>query len=177
MWWLTCISDQTSSSNPVAEQWWWRGQMRQWPSVIDTPAGRLRYDWRLNTHTLQQRNKGIKAAITKGHCFMICYLAPDSHYQVLLQLRIAETVMAFVHGGRQPPTLPDGFVPHPLLLSPLALPLRRTWHKHVIQRIVVAIRLSHHLGSQREWGQQRRWRGEKNREAGEENQRETVRSV
>lgn len=43
--WLTWISDQTSSSSPVAAQWCCRGQMRQWPSVIDTPAGRLRYTW------------------------------------------------------------------------------------------------------------------------------------
>lgn len=81
---------------------------------------------------------------------MIHYLAPYCHYEVLLELLAAETVMAFLHGGSQPPALPDGFAPHPLLLPPLTLPLRRARHKHVIQRIVVAVRLPHHLESQSE---------------------------
>lgn len=76
---------------------------------------------------------------------MIPYLASNCNYEVLLELLVAEAVLAFVHRSSQPPTLPDGFAPHPLLLPPLALPLRSTRHKHVIQRVVVAVCLPHHL--------------------------------
>lgn len=78
------------------------------------------------------------------------HLAPDGHDQVLLELRVAEAVAALLHGGGQPPALPDGSVPHPLLLPALALPLRRARHKHVVQRVVVAICLPHHLEWSRE---------------------------
>lgn len=84
---------------------------------------------------------------------------------MLLELLAAEAVLAFIHGSRQSPALPNGSVPHPLLLPPLALLLRRTRHKHVIQRVVVTICLPHHLESRVqekwwwwrwEWGRTRR---------------------
>lgn len=78
---------------------------------------------------------------------------------MLLELLAAEAVLALLHGDSQPPTLADGFAPHALLLPALALPLRRTRHKHVIQRVAVAVCLPHHLesGVEQNWWQ---WRGE-----------------
>lgn len=66
---------------------------------------------------------------------------------MLLELLAAEAVLAFIHGGSHSQTLPNGSVPHPLLLTPLALLLRHTRHKHVIQSVVVTICLPHHLES------------------------------
>lgn len=82
---------------------------------------------------------------------MTSHLVPYCHDEVLLELLAAEAVLAFIHGGSQPPTLPDGSVPHPLLLPPLTLPLRCSRHKHVIQCVVVTICLPHHLESGVEW--------------------------
>lgn len=89
------------------------------------------------------------------------YLASYSDDEVLLQLLAAEAVPALLHGGGQPPAVPDGSVPHPLLLPPLALPLRRARHKHVIQRVVVAVGLPHHLAeSRRRRRRQMGWEGD-----------------
>lgn len=88
----------------------------------------------------------------KQPTLLTSHLAPYCHDEVLLELLAAEAVLAFFHGGRQPPTLPNGSVPHPLLLPPLALPLCCTRHKHVIQCVVVAICLAHHLESRVGWG-------------------------
>lgn len=84
---------------------------------------------------------------------MTPHLAPYCHDEVLLELLAAEAVLAFIQGGSQPPALPDGSVPHPLLLPPLSLPLRCARHKHVIQRVVVTICLPHHLerGVESKW--------------------------
>lgn len=75
------------------------------------------------------------------------HLAPNGHNKVLLERLAAEAVLAFIHGGSHCPTLPNGSVPHPLLLTPLILLLCHTRHKHVIQRVVVTICLPHHLES------------------------------
>lgn len=84
---------------------------------------------------------------------MTPHLAPYCHDEVLLELLAAEAVLAFIQGGSQPPALPHGSVPHPLLLPPLSLPLRCARHKHVIQRVVVTICLPHHLdrGVESKW--------------------------
>ena len=64
---------------------------------------------------------------------------------MLLELLAAEAVLAFIHGDSQSPTLPNGSVPHPLLLPFVTLFLCNTRHKHVIQRVVVTICLPYHL--------------------------------
>lgn len=87
----------------------------------------------------------LSAQNAHPHTFTVPYLASYSHYEVLLELLAAEAMLAFVHGDSQPPALPDGSVPHPLLLPPLAFPLRCSRYKHVIQRVVVTIRFPHHL--------------------------------
>lgn len=66
-----------------------------------------------------------------------------------MELRAAEALPALLHGGVEPPALADGAAPHPLLLLAVALPLRRARHEHVVQRVVVSVRLAHHLETER----------------------------
>lgn len=73
---------------------------------------------------------------------------------MLVELWAAEAVLAFIHGGSQPPALPHGSAPQPVLLPALALLLGRTRHKHVIQRVAVTVGLPHHL----ECGERQKWR-------------------
>lgn len=130
--------------------------MRQCPSVIDTPAGRLRYTWTQHQKRDIEKIKSIQEKLPhsslKQRRLRTSHLAPYRHDEVLLEFLAAEAVLAFIHGGSQPATLPDGSVPHPLLLPPLALPLCRSRHKHVIQRVVVTICLPHHLEWSRSGG-------------------------